>query len=170
MMDSALYWQGVLNVNDVQKRRIAQVVFDNEPRIAEAATKLAVFGFSYKKNTSDTRSTPAASIISLLLDQGYEVSVHDPQVTRVGFELEMECQTKRNFTNSSLMHFSGDNYEEVVADAQAILILTEWDCFKEYDMDALGHKMQKGRTTLYDLRCFLSRDFLLKTTAFDRTF
>jgi len=53
---------------------MAEIVTQAEP----AASKLAVFGFSYKKNTSDTRSTPVALIISLLLAKGFTVSVHDP--------------------------------------------------------------------------------------------
>ena len=33
--------------------------------------KIAVFGFSYKKNTSDTRSTPAATIVARLAQNGF---------------------------------------------------------------------------------------------------
>ena len=51
--------------------------------------KVAVFGFSYKKNTSDTRSTPVASFVARLAASGLDVAIHDPQVTKVGFEAEM---------------------------------------------------------------------------------
>jgi UDPglucose 6-dehydrogenase len=67
MMESALYWQGVLDINQKQKVRMTDIVAENEP----AACKLAVFGFSYKKNTSDTRSTPVAQVIACLLERGF---------------------------------------------------------------------------------------------------
>lgn len=54
--------------------------------------KVAIFGFSYKKNTSDTRCTPAATIVARLAQSGFDVAIHDPQVTRVGFEVEMIAQ------------------------------------------------------------------------------
>ena len=76
----------MLDINQRQKQRIAEIVTANEV----PSSKIAVFGFSYKKNTSDTRSTPVALIISLLLEKGFCISVHDPQVTKVGFEAEME--------------------------------------------------------------------------------
>jgi UDP-N-acetyl-D-mannosaminuronate dehydrogenase len=44
-------------------------------------TKIAVLGFSYKKNTSDTRTSPVAMFIFTLAKRGFNVAVHDPQVT-----------------------------------------------------------------------------------------
>jgi hypothetical protein len=42
----------------------------------------------------------------------------------------MELQTKRNFGNSPQLEFCGSSYESAVEGAQAILVTTEWDCFK----------------------------------------
>lgn len=56
--------------------RIAEVVTNTEK--SEDQDKLAIFGFSYKKNTSDTRSTPVALILSKLVENGFNISVHDP--------------------------------------------------------------------------------------------
>jgi len=64
MIESAIYWQGVLDINQRQKKRLAEVVIKTET----PCTKLAIFGFSYKKDTGDTRNTPVTSIISLFLD------------------------------------------------------------------------------------------------------
>lgn len=87
-MEAAKYWQSVLDINNRQKNRLALVVAENEI----TKSKIAIFGFSYKKNTSDTRSTPAVQVIQLLAKKGYKVCVHDPQVTKEGFEKEMEDQ------------------------------------------------------------------------------
>lgn len=72
--DSAKYWQGVLDINTRQKTRLAKLVAENE----QSKCKIAVFGFSYKKNTSDTRSAPAVTIVSYLARMGFHVVIHDP--------------------------------------------------------------------------------------------
>ena len=71
---SAKYWQGVLDVNVHQKHRLAQLVIDSLPG---SAMKIALFGFSYKKNTSDTRSTPSVVLTHKLM-QRFQVAIHDP--------------------------------------------------------------------------------------------
>jgi UDPglucose 6-dehydrogenase len=76
MEESAIYWQSVLDINLKQKMRIAEVVTKTEK--SEDQDKLAIFGFSYKKNTSDSRSTPVALILSKLVENGFNLSVHDP--------------------------------------------------------------------------------------------
>lgn len=74
-------------MNHVQKTRLANLLIENEKMMDQQ--KVAIFGFSYKKNTSDTRCTPAATIVARLLEKGFKVAIHDPKVTKVGFELEM---------------------------------------------------------------------------------
>ena len=88
-----------------------------------------MFGFSYKKNTSDTRSTPAAQIVAQLA-RGREVAVHDPQVTDSGFEFEMAAQGYSLGDENLSITFCGPDYSKAVEGAEAIVILTEWDQFK----------------------------------------
>lgn len=78
----------MLDVNLRQKERLADLVYQNENHKAS----IAVYGFSYKKNTSDTRCTPAARVIRRLARKGFRVRVHDPMVTPSGFEAEMKLQ------------------------------------------------------------------------------
>ena len=80
--ESAAFWQGVLNVNQSQKTRLAKLVSDHEliksPERHVGKRKIAVFGFSYKKNTSDTRCTPAATVVANFASSGFSVAIHDP--------------------------------------------------------------------------------------------
>jgi UDPglucose 6-dehydrogenase len=163
MVESALYWQGVLDINQRQKARLAELVIQNE----QSGTKLAIFGLSYKKDTSDTRETPVALIISNLLASGFKLSLHDPQVSPVGFEAELELQTTRNFTNSPDMEFCGNDTERCATGADAILVMTEWDCFKTYNYDAIAPLMRQK--TIYDFRCFMDQKLLI-SRSFDRAF
>lgn len=56
------------------------------------------------------------------------------------------------------MEFCAKDIERTVSGAKAILIMTEWDCFKEYDYRSLGSLMTKR--TIYDFRCFMDKSFL----------
>lgn len=41
---------------------------------------LAVFGFAFKKNTGDTRESPAIYVCSHLLEEGAQLNIYDPKV------------------------------------------------------------------------------------------
>ena len=91
-------------MNFYQKTRLANLVRKNEVAKDSLKTKIAVFGFGYKKNTSDTRTTPVAMFVHTLAKRGFQVAVHDPQVTQKGFEAEMveqgldyNLENKENF-------------------------------------------------------------------------
>ena len=42
---------------------------------------VSILGFSYKKNTSDARSTVSSDIVNYLAERGVHVKIHDPQCT-----------------------------------------------------------------------------------------
>lgn len=63
-------------MNDFQKARLAKKVASNFQDARN--TEIAIFGYAFKKNTSDTRATPVAYIINYLSEQGFTVKVHDP--------------------------------------------------------------------------------------------
>jgi len=148
-------------------------------------TKIAVFGFSYKQNTSDTRDTPAASIVAAFAKWGFEVAVHDPQVTQAGFEIEMHAQGYGRLVAGSEENNDSGNQElrgsvelvgadkiKACTGASAVVILTEWEIFKTYDYRELVEVMgSKGSRTLYDFRGILPDEvFSSKESPFDRSF
>ena len=45
---------------------------------------LAVFGFAFKKNTGDTRESPAIHVCSHLLEEGARLNIYDPKVRILG--------------------------------------------------------------------------------------
>ena len=101
--------------------------------VSKKKPKVCIFGFSYKKNTSDTRLSQSASIINHLAQEGIQVNVHDPKVSQLGFELEMEAQ---NFTidkENTNIQFFGNDHKKAVEGCTSIIVLTEWDEFKKYD-------------------------------------
>lgn len=79
MPEVAQYWQKVIDMNEYQKSRFSQKIIEclfntvNEKRIT-------VLGFAFKKNTGDTRETPAISVCKTLLDEGAKLNIYDPKV------------------------------------------------------------------------------------------
>ena len=79
--------------------------------------KISVWGLSFKANTDDTRFSPAISVIELLLAEGAQVKAFDPIVKSVeNLSIEVSEDVKKNVTG-----------------ADAIVLLTEWQEFKEID-------------------------------------
>merc|ERR1719473_1474860 len=77
----AAYWQQVVDMNEHQKRsftdRIIHTMFNTVTN-----KKIAVFGFAFKKDTGDVRETPAVTVCHMLMEDGANVHVYDPQVLR----------------------------------------------------------------------------------------
>lgn len=79
---------------------------------------IAVWGLSFKPQTSDMREAPSLTIINRLLNAGATVKVYDP------YAIE---EAKRYFGNS-VQYF--ENQYEVLNNANCLCLLTEWAEFK----------------------------------------
>ena len=102
--------------------------------------KICIFGFSYKKNTSDTRLSQSAFIIDYL-SKNFSVSIHDPKVSFDGFSVEMEAQGFFEDKENSRIEFCGDDYLRATKDADCIVVMTEWDEFLKYDYKEISQSM-----------------------------
>merc|ERR550537_978350 len=118
----AAYWQQVVDMNEYQKKsftsRIIHSLFNTVTN-----KKIAVFGFAFKKDTGDVRETPALKVCHMLMQDSAFVQVYDPKVRREDamreFALhEIEVDDQRFAVCATP--------EEAVADAHAIVVLTEW--------------------------------------------
>ena len=75
----AAYWQQVIDMNEYQKTRFGQ-------RIVSAMFNtisdkhIAILGFAFKKNTGDTRESPAIYVAKHLLEEGAYLHIYDPKV------------------------------------------------------------------------------------------
>jgi UDP-N-acetyl-D-glucosamine dehydrogenase len=72
--------------------KMPEYVADRVARLVQSAglsrdqNKVVIFGVSYKRDSADTRETPARKVVRSLLGQGFAVSFFDPNVER--FEVE----------------------------------------------------------------------------------
>jgi len=107
-----------------------------------AGKRIAVWGLAYKANTDDTRESPAFRLIDRLLAAGASVVAYDPEATEGG---------RRRYEDR--IEFGGTMYECVRA-ADALVIATEWNEFRNPDFDRLAESLRQpvifdGRNLLH---------------------
>jgi UDPglucose 6-dehydrogenase len=86
--------------------------------------KLAVWGLAFKPNTDDTRFAPSIALINSLLEQGASIRAYDPQA----------AENAR--TAIPGIHCVDDPYQAAEG-SDAILIVTDWDEFRNVDWTRL---------------------------------
>ena len=106
--------------------------------------KIAVWGLAFKPDTDDIREAPSRYIIDELLECGAKISAFDPEAMD---NIKAIYLDKINF---------GTNNYEVLEDADALLIATEWSVFRNPDFTRVSQLMKEkvifdGRN-LYDLQ------------------
>tara|TARA_B100001250_G_C19816984_1_gene799076 strand:- start:433 stop:1740 length:1308 start_codon:yes stop_codon:yes gene_type:complete len=93
--------------------------------------KFAVWGLSFKPNTDDIREAPALEMIDSLLDLGTKISVYDPEAI---------LNTKKIYGNKISY---GKNQYDILKNANALIIATEWNEFKSPDFDRISDLMSE---------------------------
>ena len=58
-----------------------------------AGKKIAIFGFSFKKNTADTRESAAIHICKQLIEEGAQLKIFDPKVKKEQIFLDLSDDT-----------------------------------------------------------------------------
>ncbi|OCK83769.1 UDP-glucose dehydrogenase [Lepidopterella palustris CBS 459.81] len=120
----AEYWNQVLVINDLQRSRFARNVIQrlNGTLVGK---KIAILGFAFKKNTSDTRESLAVDIIRALLNERpAEIAIFDPWCSPANIQRELA-----SLGNHACIKVYTDPYQGC-ADSNAILVVTDWDSFR----------------------------------------
>ncbi|MFC1941614.1 UDP-glucose dehydrogenase family protein [Chloroflexota bacterium] len=125
--------ESVLEVNEKQPLRLLEMARNKLGVLRDK--KIAVLGLAFKPNTDDIRESPALIIVAELLSQGTIVTVYDPEA--------ME-KTREVFGNKLSYAAS---VSEAVNGAELVLILTEWEEFKNPTLYQ-GKKVIDGRRIL----------------------
>merc|ERR1712151_286206 len=92
------------------------------------------------KDTGDVRETPAITVCNMLMQDGANVHVYDPKVSREEAIREFKYH---NMDIDDKQFIFAKSPEDAVDGAHAIAILTEWDEFKCYDYRSFHAKMLK---------------------------
>uniref|UniRef100_M8CAM2 UDP-glucose 6-dehydrogenase n=1 Tax=Aegilops tauschii TaxID=37682 RepID=M8CAM2_AEGTA len=145
------YWRQVIGINDYQKSRFVNRVVSSMFNTV-AGKKVAVLGFAFKKDTGDTRETPAIDVCRGLLGDKAVVSIYDPQVTEEQVRRDL-AMNKFDWDHPRHLQPVGEPADQPVAvtsdayeaahDAHAVCILTEWEEFRNLDYRRMYDLMQK---------------------------
>ncbi len=132
----AAYWEEVVKMNDHQKhrftRRVVETLFNTV-----SGKRIAIFGFAFKKDTNDTRESPAIMVCRDLLLEQANVAVYDPKVPASQILVDLGRAPK-----DPQVTICQDPYE-AAKDAHAILVLTEWAAFRDLDYKRIFKDMLK---------------------------
>ncbi len=110
-----------------------------------AGKTIGILGLTFKPNTDDMRDSPSLDIVPALLAAGAKVRAYDPE----GME-----EAKKELAGIEMV---GGPYE-VADNADAIVILTEWDQFRALDFERIATQMKKP--VMVDLRNIYNPDDL----------
>ncbi len=106
--------------------------------------KLAVWGLAFKAGTGDLRNSPAITMVETLLAGGLKIKAYDP---------EAMSEASRWISENNLDVELADEMYLALENTDALLIATEWDCFKDSDVSVMA-EMLNGRL-VFDYRNIL---------------
>ena len=136
----------VVEVNAAQKARMIWKI-RNALGGNEAGKIIAVLGLTFKPETDDLRDSPALTVLPALVEKGAIVNCHDPAGMPSAKELMPELQ-----------YF--DSSYEACRNADAVVIMTEWNEYRALDLYRLKDIMRQH--VFIDLRNVYDPETVLK--------
>ncbi len=137
----AKYWNQVLRINDWQKSRfvgkIVRAMFNTIN-----GKRIGILGFAFKKDTNDTRESPAIRVCRDLLHERAHLAIYDPQVDPNIIYQELLGDGVAPTILESNMEICSDPYA-AANKSHALVALTEWDEFQTLDMGRIYELMLK---------------------------
>ena len=159
LYETANYWQKVIEINNWQQKRISNLII-NKLFGTVVGKRLSILGFAFKKNTNDTRESPAIKICKDLIEEGAKLNIYDPKVKPQIIEKDLNLKESIEFDNNSEFgewKFASDIYKAAI-DSDAVIFLTEWEEFKIINWEKISKTMRNPKW-IFDTRSInLSKD------------
>jgi len=122
--------QAVKDVNLRQQNRFTRKILDYYAGKSGQIT-LAVWGLAFKARTDDIRESPAIFCIEKLLEAGIKIKAYDP---------EAAVAAKQKF---GVKIETGGNGYEILDGADGLVLLTDWQEFRNPDFETIAKKLKK---------------------------
>lgn len=145
----ANYWEQVISMNEYQKERFVRRILSSMFNTV-SGKKIAILGYAFKKDTNDARESPAIGVCQRLLNEKAKLSIYDPKVESTTILSSLKTQPG----NDENIEIAG-SVLEAVTDSHCVVVLTEWDEFKEVNFKEVYSLMHKP-ASLFDGRNILN--------------
>jgi UDPglucose 6-dehydrogenase len=127
--------ESVIEVNEGQCSRMVEKI---ESTLGSLEGKrLGILGLTFKPNTDDVRESPAIKIVTSLIKRGASIAAFDP----AGMEASKQILNDVYYAQ---------NLYDVAKDADGLILLTEWNEFRNLDWDRMKSLLRSP--TVFDLR------------------
>ena len=95
--------------------------------------RFAILGFAFKADTNDTREAQSIRIVSYLLEFGAQLSIQGPKAAeaQISHDLQLESAFTAYGLSGTGSLVQATSIEAAVQGADAVLILTEWQNYRE---------------------------------------
>jgi len=157
----AEYWKQVVLMNEYRKKKFIKRIFN---RLFNSINEkeITIYGFSFKKNTKDTRESAAITVVLTLLQEGAVVKLYDPKVNEMQIMLDIKENSQINeFEKYKKGIKIFNSAYEAAKNSNAIIICTEWDEFREINYERIYDCMIKP-AFIFDGRLILNHNILRK--------
>ena len=121
--------KSVMDVNEKQKTKLIASMKKYFNGSLKGKT-IAIWGLAFKPQTDDIREAPSLYNIQELIDQGVVVKVHDPEA----------MENVKNIFGDKIQY--SDHQYDILQDADALLIATEWPEYRNPDFERMGKAMK----------------------------
>ena len=157
----AKFWEEVVHLNNWHQGRISKVI---AKKLFGTLTgkKIVILGFAFKANTNDTRESAAIQICKDLLEEGAQLIIHDPEVDSKQISIDLGVKQRDNnsqaFTEQYFEHGTwtmANDLETCFSNADAVVILTEWEIYKFIDWERITNTMREP-AWLFDVRSLIN--------------
>lgn len=129
--------KAAIAANDNQRsiicKKIDGLLSDVKKSLTSDVT-IALLGLTFKANTDDIRYSPSIEVIEYLRAKGFRVKAYDPE----GMPNMKKLFPEIEYTSSA---------NATVQDADMVIVMTDWDEFKNLDLAVLAQSM-KGNAFL----------------------
>ena len=140
--EAADYWEQVVIMNNHQRIRFANKIVSSLFNTV-ANKKITLFGWSFKKDTNDSRESAAIYIADKLIEEQADIHVYDPKVREQQIQSDLNYLNSRTEIENSKKCFRENDPYLAAEGSHAVAIITEWDEFKNYDWQRIYQSMAK---------------------------
>ena len=119
--------EAVIEANNRQKLRVVEKLLKVLPNLSDKT--IGILGLAFKPTTNDVRETPALTVIEEILKRGGQIKAYDPEAMK---------EMRKYYPQITYVAST----EDAAKGADALIIMTEWNEFRNLDLNYLKSVMK----------------------------